>query len=144
MLRKLFPILLASLIPSLLLAAEYEWIQVQNLERVDLSEVDASTVYLRQDYTGSISGYCGIELDSTIPMQTVLDAFSFDLQPIEVTSATAHFSFPTYRYVVILEVRTGSSATMKDVLAKLGTSLHARAVSCETEAENNMMALDSH
>lgn len=111
-------------------ASEYDVIEITNEEPVCLSQVDAPKLWLRLDYPGHISSYCGIKIHSSSPMEELMQEFDFDSYPSEITRDGATFMFQHDLYVGIVTMKVPSGEKVKDVLKRRGMTLSASAVPC--------------
>jgi len=133
--KKILLVKLFVLASFAVLADRFEEIDVSGQQNVDLSEVDSSLVWLRQDYTGPISGYCGLVLNSSLPMATILEKLEMDRQPSELSTNSASFTLTPYQYVDRVKLKVISGESLESTLKQLGASLTVSSVRCDSQSD---------
>ena len=130
--KKIILVQLFFLALSFCLFAE-EMVNIGRQKNIDISQVESSEVWLRVDYTGSISGVCGIKLESSLPISQVFQEVEFDKKAEKIDEFSASFSLTPSRYVDWLILKVASGESLKSVLKRLNMTLLASSVPCKTE-----------
>lgn len=128
---KLFTLISFSLFAHGMNEDDFFTVNLGEWNSMDISDVDKSSVQIRLDYPGYISGNCAVKLDTTVSMTELLKNFNFNKEPVEVSEKSATYNFRRNLYVDYITFEVISGKSLKSVLSELGASLRVSVVPCE-------------